>query len=192
MKSKSIFVVVAGLGLALLLSVVVLRQPRVVKAQDDIGPPIHIRTERNSNSSGMVGLAQGQTIRINVVNLGGIISSVRLNFRDADGQLLRRSDGSIVQHSVNLEPGRATSLDLNYDELPPSPIRLQLRAVVRFAPPGTESESGGFERTQPVHDDFVTTVEVFDNATGRTQVAFTDPAVLKGFNPQPDPPRINR
>jgi hypothetical protein len=195
MKNKSVFAVAAGLGLVLLSAVVALRQPQSVKAQDDIDPKIHIQKDRNTTSSPMVGIAQGQTIRVNVVNLGDAIcpcQRVILNFRDADGQLLRRSDGSVVQHSMELGPGRATSLDLNYDELAHKPFRLQLRAIASFASPGTDVESGGFERTQPVHDldSFATTVEVFDSASGRSGIViWMHPAELKGFNPQPDPPR---
>jgi hypothetical protein len=180
MKSKSIFAAAAGLGLVLLFTIVALRQPQLVRAQDDVGPPIHVRKERNTISSGMVGIAQGQTIRLNVVNTGEIgcpCQRVILNFRDAEGQLLRRSDGSIVEQSMNLEPGRAMFLDLNYNELPPGPTRLQLRAIVRFVPPGSDAESGGFERTRPVHnaDDFVTTIEIFDNATGASEIVVQPP-----------------
>ncbi|HZF39514.1 MAG TPA: hypothetical protein VE715_11865 [Blastocatellia bacterium] len=32
-------------------------------------------------------------------------------------------------------------------------------------------------------------LEVFDNATGKT-TAFVSPALIKGFNPQPDPPGV--
>ena len=176
MKSKSIFEVVAVMAVGLLSTIAVLRQPQLARAQDEVGPPIHLRKDRNITSSGMVGITHGQTIRLNVVNTGDAIcpcQRVILNFRNADGQLLRRGDGSIIQQEIELEPGRATSLDLNYDELPPSPIRLQLRATVDVQPPPTNDRG---ETPPPVHDRFVTTVEVFDNATGRTQV-FTDPAI---------------
>ena len=70
-------------------------------------------------------------------------------------------------------------MNLNYNELPPSPIRLQLRAIVDVTPPPTNDRR---EVPPPVNDRFVTTVEVLDNATGRTQFGvFTDPAVLRGF-----------
>jgi len=36
-----------------------------------------------------------------------------------------------------------------------------------------------------------TSLEVFDNATGKT-TAFVSPVLVKGFNPQPDPPGIQK
>ena len=169
MKSKSIFAVVAVMAVGLLSTIAVLRQPQLARAQDEVGPPIHVRKDRNITSSGMVGITHGQTIRLNVVNTGDAIcpcQRVILNFRNADGQLLRRGDGSIIQQEIELEPGRATSLDLNYDELPPGPTRQQLRAVVT----GLTPPDGTSQQHKPFRDHIVTTVEVFDNITSRSGI----------------------
>ena len=169
MKSKSIFAVVAVMAVALLSTIAVLRQPQLARAQDEVGPPIHVRKDRNITSSGMVGITHGQTIRLNVVNTGDAIcpcQRVILNFRNADGQLLRRGDGSIIQQEIELEPGRAISLDLNYDELPPGPTRQQLRAVVT----GLTPPDGTSQQHKPFRDHIVTTVEVFDNITSRSGI----------------------
>ena len=191
MKNKSILALLGVVTVTALTTLGLFRGTRIAKAQDDAGPPIPIHnSDQDPISSGMVGIVQGQTLRLSVVNLseaGCPCWRVILNFRDAAGELVRRSDGSIVQQQIELEPGRAQSLDLSYDELPPSPIRQQLRAVARLTPPdGTNQEH------KPFRDQIITTVEIFDNATGRTEVSLTSPAVLRGFNPQPDPPRVAR
>ena len=39
------------------------------------------------------------------------------------------------------------------------------------------------------YDSAVPTVEIINNRDGKTQyVVFTNPGVIRGFNPQPDPP----
>jgi len=39
-----------------------------------------------------------------------------------------------------------------------------------------------------IGDRIVPSVEVFNNATGRTVVYIGNPGVIRGFDPQPDPP----
>ena len=76
-------------------------------------------------------------------------------------------------------------LDLDYDRLPPSPIRAQIRPVVTVLPPPI----GDVDQKGVPPDGTVVSVEVINNSNGRTQmVMFNHPAVLRGFNPQPDPP----
>ena len=104
-----------------------------------------------------------------------------LTFLDAEGHHYRNRNGEIIRRMVMLANGEATFLDLNYDEYPPGPSRLQLRAVVNAYPPG------------PTDDEFpsspiVPSVEIFNNANGRTVVFIGNPGVIRGFNPQPDPP----
>lgn len=116
-------------ALATLTTLGVLRGTRQVQAQDQIPQPVADRI-----SFGMVGITQGQTIRLSVANISDVIcpcGRVVLTFLDAEGRRFRTSDGSFIRRVVQLEPGRATFLDLDYGELPPSPIRLQLRATVR-------------------------------------------------------------
>lgn len=60
--------------------------------------------------------------------------------------------------------------------------RAQLRVEVELEPtPGTD---GRTESLRP--EDVLVTVEVFDNASGKTM--FVIPATVKGFNTQPEPP----
>jgi hypothetical protein len=81
------------------------------------------------------------------------------------------------------------------DLLPPGPSRLQLRAGITFLPPSPIDDSqvrlhlNERQVPPPMIDTVISTVEVINNADGRTQFVVTNPAVLRGFNPQPDPPR---
>jgi len=84
---------------------------------------------------GMLGITRGQTVRLNVVNVdasSGPSQRVLLNFRDADGNLLRNREGQPIHKVADLHPGESTFLNFNVDDvqLPPGPTRLQLRPVV--------------------------------------------------------------
>jgi hypothetical protein len=73
-----------------------------------------------------------------------------------------------------------STFDLNADNINASRIgsfgRIQVLALVRAI---------GNPEEKSLH----VSLEVFDNATGKTTV-FVPPALVKGFNPQPDPPDI--
>jgi hypothetical protein len=189
MKSKSIFAVAAALGLTLILIVAALRQSTEVRAQDEIGPPTDYRV-----SFGTIGITSGQTLRVSLANtimpgdpnLPPGPTRVVMTFRYPNGSLVREyKTGDVIRKIVDLERGEAAFLDVDYNRLPPGPIRLQIRPVIRVTPPPiTEA---GQSATPP--DGTLPSVEVINNANGRSQFAvFTNPAVLRGFNPQPDPP----
>jgi len=175
-------------ALAALMTLGIFRGTRRVHAQDQQPP-----TQPDRISFGMVGITQGQTLRVTAVNTtlpndanyppGP--SRVALTFLNSDGQLFRNRDGSVVRRVVMLERGHAAFLDFDFDEFPPGPVRLQLRAVVNvLAPPHPESN----ELPPATNDRIVPSVEVFDNANGRTVLFMGNPGVIRGFNPQPDPP----
>jgi len=152
---------------------------------------------------GMVGITQGQTMRVNVVNVcqppGPPIDQippgpcranppgdpeappgpcrVQLSFRDANGQPFTDSNGQVIRQMFELQGGQSAFLDLNGDVFAGGvstnggPSRLQLRPVVGVLsaplyPPG------------PCR----ATMEVFDNASGRT-------SIFAGFEPPGDPDR---
>ncbi len=125
----------------------------------------------------VVGLTSGQTARLNVLNSGaaqGII--IDWKFFDSQGRVLAESPGMQL-----IPPGQMRSFDLNADEL--NVIRdrfgrVQVLASVRAI--------GNLDT-----NNFHASLEVFDNATGKTTV-FIPAAVIKGFNPQPDPPGIQQ
>ena len=158
-----------------------------VQAQDQQPSPVPDRI-----SFGLVGITHGQTIRLsaanttipNDLNFPPGPTRVSLTFLDAEGRPFRSHDGSVVRRVVDLQRGQSTFLDLNYDELPPGPSRLQLRAVLTVLPPGpTKSDT-----PPPIGDRIVPSVEVINNGNARTVLFVGNPGVIHGFNPQPDPP----
>jgi hypothetical protein len=155
-------------------------------AQDQIPPPTNDRI-----SFGMVGITAGQTLRVTVANtilpvdadLPPGPTRVVMTFRGMNGQLIRTRSGDVIRLAVELERGDSAFLDLDFDALPPGPVRIQVRPVIVVQPPPIG------ETNAIPYDSAVPTIEVINNANGRTQFAvFTHPAVLRGFNPQPDPP----
>ena len=119
---------------------------------------------------GMVGIADGQTARLNLVNLGNPDPfafappcRAQLQFFDAVGNSLA------VSRIQQLKPGEATFLDyaasfvstnLAVDAVGPS------RAEIR---PAVNTETGLLAPPCRV------TVEIFDNETGRTSVLYAPP-----------------
>ena len=186
MKTKRRTVTALALvALAALVTLGVSRIEKGVHAQD-VSPP-----QPDRISFGMVGITSGQTIRISVAHT--IMpndasfppgpSRVVLNFRTLNGELARDRRGEVIRKVVDLERGDSTFLDLNYDEFPPGPTRLQLRAVVTVVPPPTD----GSNVPPPVGDRTATTVEVINNSNGRTAFAISaPPSIQKLPPPQPE------
>jgi hypothetical protein len=125
-----------------------------------------------------IGLTNGQTARLTALNRGqdrGIIIICR--FLDSEGRTLSETPEPHL-----LLPGHMSTFDLNADNINASRIgsfgRIQVLGVVRAV---------GDANDKNLH----VSLEVFDNATGKTTV-FVPPALVKGFNPQPDPPDIRK
>jgi hypothetical protein len=127
----------------------------------------------------MIGVAIGQTARINALNAGSASStqdsscSVTMQFLDNQGQLLK-------QMVVSLQPGKGTSLDLSRDQLPGDDPRAEIRAVLLFGYSG--GANPGPEVLQQYDCNIVPSVEVFDNNTGRTSFILTDAKPLPASN----------
>ena len=175
MKNKrTLTIATIIVALAILTTFGIFRNTPRTQAQDNPPP------QRERISFGMVGITQGQTVRVNVVNTGLAVcpcDRVVLNFRLPNGQLVRNRNGEVIRRSVELQPGDATFLDVDYGELPNGPSRLQLRAVVTVTLPPDSTE---------LPSNFVPTVEVINN-NGRTQFAITAlPAVQRVPPPVPD------
>jgi hypothetical protein len=134
------------------------------------------------NGFGMIGIVQGQTARLNVVNIGDPNQSpceVTLQFLDGEGNTL-------AERGIIIIGGKATSLDLDADELGGPDTRagrVQIRAVTKVLG-GRDTKNTD---VATCGDNLLSTLEIFDNTTGQTTVIL-NPAVLVGFNPQPDPP----
>jgi hypothetical protein len=189
MNMKKTFLITTAVTLLVFAVAIGIRQPQSVNAQDQIPPPVPDRV-----SFGTVGITSGQSLRVGVTNTimpndinlppGPIRTSI--TFRLPNGSLARDSrTGEVIRRIADVGRGDTVFLDLDYGDLPPSPIRAQLRPVVVVQPPPVADST---QMPYP-RDAVVPIVEVVNNANGRTQFAvYTHPAVARGFNPQPDPP----
>ena len=135
-----------------------------------------IATSSAQFSSGMVGLASGQTARLNVVNVGAAAPSplpcvLALAFVDSDGKILK-------QQFVSLGTGKAALLDLALSDIAgnsgdhwhgTNAARVQIRGI-GYNPLLTP----GSAIPQPLSCNLVATLELFDAETGRTSATVTD------------------
>jgi hypothetical protein len=107
MKTKRTLTIAAiVVALAALFTISAVRGTRIARAQDKIPPPTPDRI-----SFAMVGITQGQTIRLNVANISDAVcpcNRVVLTFLDAEGRRFRHRDGTIIHRVVELGPGKAT------------------------------------------------------------------------------------
>ena len=178
MKPKSRLVTALALvALAVLATFGIFRGTQRAHAQD-VSPP-----QPDRISFGMVGITRGQTARLNVANVGETPWDRVIDHRfvNSDGEVLRTRDGQPVQRTMTLEPGHSTFLQISADEfIGRNEVRLNFRPVVIVIPPPTD----GAQAHPP--SPIVPTLEVIDNATARTMLLY--PGVIRGFNPQPDPP----
>ena len=137
-----------------------------------------------------IAVADSQSLRINVLNeaLPVVPSAARqdsavtadcrvvLQFYGSGGQLLKER---IVD---NLAPGTIAFLDFTPADRPTNELRTPVRAVARFGYVGGANPSGEVVSACRV----LPSVEVFEAATGKTQILVTDARAL----PTPDPRRI--
>lgn len=163
--SKRTKLIAAALAFIVLAVVLIVSNERRVEAISD-----------EEYTSSPFGLSAGQTARLSVLNTGRRAIMFHWGFLDSQGNVLARSRGPALLPAVQM-----TFVDLNADELNVMIDRfgrIQMRAVV-------------WAKIDPSNPNLQASIEIFDNATGKT-TAFV-PAVQKvGFNPQPDPPGIQR
>ena len=143
-------------------------------------------------TTGAVGLAASQTAQLNVVNLipaGATATTtpvlpcqVQLEFWDAQGKMVK---SSVVN---NLAAGAAASLQIKLaDVTTNTALRTEIRGVVRrAAQPGQMGPGPMTPIAQPIA--FVpascavaTTLEIFDTATGVTQLLTSDQHAMEQF-----------
>ncbi len=118
--------------------------------------PAQAYEDPNEKPLPMVGLAKGQTARLNMVNIGDPNvepCEVQMVFYDSQGKEL----ASDIQ---KLDPGMATFLDLSYAAIGNPNLRVQFRAWVKVIGDPTLC---------------LASLEVFDEETGRTMVFIGDP-----------------
>src|SRR5215831_11570695 len=124
-----------------------------------------IATPSTGFSSGMVGIAAGQTARLNVVNLGGSPASplpcvLALAFVDSDSKIVK-------QMFVSVAVGKAAYLDFRMSDGQSG--RVQIRGIGH-----NPLLSPGPAIPQPLSCNLVPTLELFDTETGRTAAIVTD------------------
>ena len=160
------------------------------KAQVDTVPLVNDRPAL----FGMMGIARGQTARITVANLHPTSTeppdpesppttfNVVAYFLDSDGNPLLNGDGRPIRRTGMLQAGHSAFLQINADTLlGRDQTRLNFRPVVIVQL--TRNADG-----QSPPDPCVPVVEVIENTSGKTSLL--NPGVIRGFNPQPDPPGV--
>jgi hypothetical protein len=128
-----------------------------------ITPPVQV-----TRTSGVVGIAQGQTAQLNALNPGvappatGAICSGLLSFLGDDGKVLKTK-------AVNVAPG--TSQPLVLDSVIDLALAVDARKEIRatIAVPGVPPPSGSTTAVTPVCK-LIGTLEIFNTLDGRTQV----------------------
>lgn len=119
----------------------------------------------------LIGLASGQTVRLNALNAGRRSSSgnsscaVALRIMDSDGSLLKEG-------TVSVKPGKGTSVDLARTD----PGRLQIRGIALFGL--AAGAAPGPEVREQFDCNIILSLEIFDSTTGRTTVILTDAKAL--------------
>ena len=121
--------------------------------------------------SGLIGLSRGQAASLNVTNSSREVKEVHFFFIDIDGRLLKSSSGRVL-------PGQSMAMVLSHSEIRDAvgdPTgRVQVRGAVRFAdPPEPDAD--------PPSELVISSLEVFDEATGKTSFGLLLPAV-RGTN----------
>jgi hypothetical protein len=131
-------------------------------------PPILVGL--NVQTFGMIGIAEGQTARLNVLNPGvqaplatGALCSGLLSFLDDQGTVVKSL-------SVTVAPGRSSLLDLDADNdlKLATNQRRQIRATIQIPPAVPPAGMTASFCT------LVPTLEIFDRFTGKTQVLMVE------------------
>ena len=120
--------------------------------------------------SGLIGLSRGDAASLNFTNADRQLRVVRLYFLDTNGKPVKSS-------MERVSPGQSVRLVLSRDEIgDPGENRVPVRGVVVLSDPPSESDPPG-ETTPPDPDLVISSLEVFDAATGRTSFGLLLPAI---------------
>lgn len=128
----------------------------------------------------VVGLAQGQTGRISVTNSPNPRSAepmqpivVEMMFHDSRGEVIVDRAGRPAVRTFTIEPHQSKSFELNGNNVPALGSRVIIQPCVRVVSIGGGSLA-------------VPTFEMYNNFVRATTILSS--GILKGFDPQPDPP----
>lgn len=138
---------------------------------------------------GVVFVKPGQTIRLNVTCFDDTVGRFPPGPCHASGEFHNGVGGSLSAQTFDLQPGQTRSMDLM---IPVPTLNVDALSLPVLILPCIMPAPGGL---------VIPSVEVLDG-TGRTLLfenaaspemsefnnAFTNPASISGFNPQPDPP----
>jgi len=123
----------------------------------------------HQRSSGMVGIAEGQTARVNLLSpdlpaplATGVMCSATVSFMNAQGAVLKSGTLTVI-------PGQSMHIDLDTDADLKYAVneRHEIRATVQV--PVAPTPAGGTAAVVPVCR-LIPTMEIFDALTGRTSV----------------------
>lgn len=151
-RSTTVLAVLTMVAAALVWASMPSRPVHAIQDSEDFPPPF--------------GLAEGQTARLTLFNSGDTaIVGPEYRFLNSRGDILRQSVDQIV-----ILPGQFRSIDFDLPNPPPGTVDIFRRAQIR-----AEVKVIG----NPNDTDLRVSVEVFDNATGKTSFVITPP-------PEPD------
>jgi len=140
-----------------------------------------------SRTSGVIGIAPGQTARVNVLNLGNgpaatasgtaVACAAVLTFYDAGGAQLKTS-------TITVAPGTAGHLDLfsDIDLALAVGVRREIRAVfstLPILPPASSSAASAAPSCRLIGN-----LEIFDSVSGRSEVVI---GAMHRDPPEPTP-----
>ena len=173
MRKRTLTIATVLVALAASLTLGVFRGTRMVHAQEQRPTPVvsHI-------SFGMIGIAQGQTARLNVTNPDETRPMI-INWKlvDSDGEVLHRRDGQPIERTMTLAAGHSAFLQVNADNLlGRDELRLNFRAIVTI--PFRQADPADNNPFPP--DPCVPSVEIINSASGRTDFTLSAlPAVQR-------------
>ena len=132
---------------------------------------------------GMIGVASGQTARVNVLNPGilapavGVLCSAQLTFWDAEGKELKTT-------SVTVAPGTSASFDAvsDADLAIAANGRKEIRATIAIpitVPPPPSTAAATVAKPCAL----IGTLEIFDTLSGRTLVSLGAPHPVPSIVP---------
>lgn len=105
-----------------------------------------------------VGITLGQTARVTTANIGTrAITLTGVTFLDSEGAVLAQFQRQVIN------PGKMMSFDLNADDIIREGNRIQIRVIVEGPAPHLASA--------------LSSLEVFNNADGKTTVFIGDPGI---------------
>ncbi len=165
-RQRVLCIICAGLAV---LSVAIFVSPS--RADGGIEP------RRLYNTTPPVHIAEGQSLRVNFLNTGRSPFEIIPCIFDGEGAHIKTGE------TITLLPGQTRSFSITRAE---AGQRTDPSALVRT---GVHCDGSVRHCDGSVRKHLVVSGEVVDDATGRSTLFV--PGLLRGFDPQPDPPAAN-